>query len=177
MQLEQNAAAEAELAARIRDAGVEYIYYQFLSLSGRVLAKVVPADQLARNLSRGVQFHGSAVTDLAVGRDGGLIASGYEREEFLAVPDASTFAVLPWDPTFGRFICNLYRRTDLPDRPGEPLPTCVRGALSRAHGRFQAQTGYELRSGTEPEMSWLGEGISPWWNIAPTRRTTWVRSS
>ena len=104
------------------------------------------------------------MTDLAVGRDGGLIASGYEREEFLAVPDASTFAVLPWDPTFGRFICNLYRRTDLPDRPGEPLATCVRGALSRAHGRFRAQTGYELRSGTEPEMSWLGEGISPWWN-------------
>ena len=52
LQLEQNAAAEAELAARIREAGVEYIYYQLLSLSGRVLAKVVPADQLARNLSR-----------------------------------------------------------------------------------------------------------------------------
>ena len=42
LQLEQNAAAAAELAARIREAGVEYIYYQFLSLSGRVLAKVVP---------------------------------------------------------------------------------------------------------------------------------------
>ena len=127
LQLEQNAAAEAELAARIRDAGVEYIYYQFLSLSGRVLAKIAPADQLARNLARGVQFHGSAVTDLAVGRNGGLIASGYEREEILAVPDASTFAVLPWDPTFGRFICNLYRRTDLPDRAGEPCrPACGR---------------------------------------------------
>ena len=131
LQLEKNAAAEAELAARIREAGVEYIYYQFLSLSGRVLAKVAPADQLARNLSRGVQFHGSAVTDLAVGRDGGLIASGYEREESWPSPthrrSRSCHGIRHSVDSSAIF----YRRTDLPERPGEPLATCVRGALSR----------------------------------------------
>ena len=163
-QLDRNAAAEQELGERIRAAGVEYLYYQFVSLTGRVLAKVVPADQLQRNLFRGVQFHGAAVTDLAVGRDGTLVASGPEREEILAIPDAATFAVLPWDPSFGRFICNLYRRTDVDAAAGQPLPTCVRGALARAHTRFRDQTGLQLRSGTEPEMSWLGESITPWWN-------------
>jgi glutamine synthetase len=164
--LARNATAEAELAERVREAGVEYIYYQFVSLTGRVLAKVVPAEHLARNLQRGVQFFGAAVTDMAVGRDGALIASGPEREEFLAIPDASTFAVLPWDRSFGRFICNLYRRTDARVEPGAPLPTCVRHNLQRAHAAFRAATGLQLRSGTEPEMSWIGDTIKPWWNDA-----------
>ena len=99
--LEQNAAAQAGLAERIRESGVELVYYQFVTLNGRVMAKVAPARHLARNLERGVQFHGSAVADLATSRHGTLIASGPEREEFLALPDASTFAVLPWDTTYG----------------------------------------------------------------------------
>jgi glutamine synthetase len=163
-QLERNAVARTELAERIRAAGVEYIYYQFTSLSGRVLAKLAPAEHLARNLERGVQFFGAAVTDMAVGRDGGLIASGPEREEFVAIPDASTFSVLPWDTSFGRFLCNLYRRTDARVDPGQPLATCVRHNLQRAHAEFRGSTGLQLRSGTEPEMSWIGDTIEPWWN-------------
>jgi len=97
-QLAANAAAEPELAARIREAGIEFVYYQFVTLNGRVMAKVVPARHLARNLERGVQFHGSAVADLATSRHGTLIASGPEREEFLALPDAST---LSWSAILG----------------------------------------------------------------------------
>ena len=157
-----NAALEPDLAARIREAGVEYIYYQFVTLNGRVMAKFVPAGHLARNLERGVQFHGSAVADLATSRHGTLIASGSEAEEFVAVPDASTFAVLPWDRSFGRMFCNLYRRPDRASDPGSPLPTCVRSALRTAHASFRDRTGLELRSGTEPEMSWFGESIEVW---------------
>ena len=139
--LEQNAAAQAGLAERIRESGVELVYYQFVTLNGRVMAKVAPARHLARNLERGVQFHGSAVADLATSRHGTLIASGPEREEFLALPDASTFAVLPWDTAYGRFFCDLYTRRDRAEEPGEPLPTCVRGNLARVHQRFAEQIG------------------------------------
>ena len=133
------------------------------------MAKVAPARHLARNLERGVQFHGSAVADLATSRHGTLIASGPEREEFLALPDASTFAVLPWDTTYGRFFCDLYTRRDRAEEPGEPLATCVRGNLARVHERFRERTGLELRSGTEPEMSWLGEDVEVWSqpNVSP----------
>src|SRR5262245_29325741 len=126
-QLERNAAAAADLAAQAQDAGVEHVYYQFTTLNARVMAKVVPARHLRRNLERGVQFHGSAIADLATSRHGTLIASGPEAEEFVALPDASTFAVLPWDTTYGRFFCDLYTRRDRAEQPGEPLPTCVRG--------------------------------------------------
>jgi glutamine synthetase len=168
-QLAANAAAEPDLAGQIREAGVEFVYYQFVTLNGRVMAKVVPARHLARNLERGVQFHGSAVADLATSRAGSLIASGNEAEEFVAVPEAATFRVLPWDDGFARMFCNLYQRRDRAVGPGTPLPTCVRSNLRRVHAAFRDRTGLELRSGTEPEMSWLGEDIEPWSqpNVSP----------
>ena len=73
---EQNAAAADELVRRVQDSDVEFIYYQFVSINGRVLAKVVPAAHLRRSLERGVQFHGSAVADVAVDRDGTLFGGG-----------------------------------------------------------------------------------------------------
>jgi glutamine synthetase len=168
-QREANAALEPEIAARIRESGVEFVYYQFVTLNARVMAKVAPARHLARNLQRGVQFHGSAVTDLASNRHGDLIASGPEVEEFVALPDAATFAVLPWDTQFARVLCNLYRRPDRAERAGEPLPTCVRSNLQRVHAGFRERTGLELRSGTEPEMSWFGDDIEVWSqpNVSP----------
>ena len=167
--LEQNAAAEPGLAETIRESGVEYVYYQFVTLNGRVMAKVAPAQHLARNLERGVQFHGSAIADLATSRHGGLIASGPEREEFLAMPDAGTFAVLPWDTAFGRFFCDLYARRDRADAPGEPLATCVRGNLERVHAalpgahRPRAAVGNRARdelAGPELEV-WSQPNVSP----------------
>jgi glutamine synthetase len=151
----------AGVAAQVRESGVEQIYYQFVTLSGRVMAKVVPARHVTRNLEKGVQFHGSAITDLVSDRHGNLIASGPDAEEFLALPDASTFAVLPWDPQLGRFYCNLYRRRDAAVDPGAPHPACVRTTLRRAHAGFQEATGFALRSGCEPEMSWFGDGLEP----------------
>ena len=160
-QREANAAAEADLVAAVRESGVEYLYYQFVTVTGRVLAKVVPARHLARNLQKGVQFHGSAVTDLASDRHGGLVASGPDAEELVALPDAATFAVLPWDGQVARFFCNLYRRPDSATDPGAPLATCARTTLARAHASFHEGTGLELRTGCEPEMSWIGDDITP----------------
>jgi glutamine synthetase len=109
------------------------------------------------------------VADLATSRHGTLIASGPEAEEFVAIPDASTFAVLPWDRSFARLFCDLYTRPDRPSGGGEPLPTCVRSNLARAHAAFRERTGLELRSGTEPEMSWLGADVEVWSqpNVSP----------
>jgi glutamine synthetase len=160
-QQEQTASELADVTGRVSESGVEHIYYQFVTLSGRVMAKVVPAAHLARNLEKGVQFHGSAITDLVSDRHGNLIASGPDAEEFLALPDTSTFAVLPWAPNTGRFFCNLYRRRDAATDHGVPLATCVRTTLRNAHERFRQATGLELRSGCEPEMSWFGGDIEP----------------
>ena len=49
---EQNAAAADDLVRQVKDSGGEFIYYQFVSINGRVLAKVVPATHLRRSLER-----------------------------------------------------------------------------------------------------------------------------
>ncbi len=158
---EANANAADDLAARIKQANVEFIYYQFVSINGRVLAKVVPAAHLKRSLDKGVQFHGSAIADVAADRHGELFGGGIAAEEFAVMPDADSFQVLPWEPSVGRFLCSLYRRDDSHRDPGAPLSTDVRGAMRRAIDGLEEHTGYELRSGTEPEVTWKGEGYDP----------------
>ena len=154
----------ALLRDQISEAGVETIYYQFVSLNGRVLGKLAPAAHLERNLAKGVQFHGSAIADLTTSRHGVLFGAGPEGEEFVALPDPETFCVLPWDRTFGRFFCRLYRRGDRRELAGTPLPTDPRGALIDAHAAFRSATGLQLKSGCEPEMTWLGPSVD-----VPTR--------
>lgn len=149
----------ARIEALIAEHGVKYIYYQFVSINGRVLAKVVPAGHLRRNLEKGVQFHGTAIADLTSDRNGNLMGGGAQAEEFTILPDTDTFAVLPWDNEIGRFFCRVYRRADRMTDPGTPHPLDCRGILRRTHEAFTAATGLELRSGTEPEMSWIGEGV------------------
>lgn len=154
-----DSAEVARLEDIIARSGVKYIYYQFISINGRVLAKVVPAVHLRRNLEKGVQFHGTAIADLTTDRNGVLMGGGAQAEEFTILPDTDTFAVLPWDNEIGRFFCRVYRRADRVIDPGTPHPLDSRGLLLRTHEAFTARTGLELRSGTEPEMSWIGEGV------------------
>ncbi|WP_405647726.1 glutamine synthetase family protein [Streptomyces uncialis] len=158
---ERNADQESvdALLRRIADAGVEYVYYQSVTVNGRVIGKVVPAVHLLRNLEKGVQMHRTAMADFQVDRAGHLLGGGTQAAEFTALPDLGTFAVLPWDTSVGRFFCRLYEPEHRPDVGGRPLATDVRGNLVRLHEEFTGRTGLELRSGCEPEMTWTGPGM------------------
>ena len=152
-------AAVAGLEERIASDGVEYLYYQAVTISGRTVSKVVPARHLRRNLQRGVQFHRTAMTDLHSDRHGNLLGGGVQAAEFTAVPDMDTFAVLPWDTSVARFFCTAYEPDHRPGVGGELLATDARGNLRRVHEAFTTDTGLQLRSGCEPEMSWLGPSL------------------
>lgn len=148
-----------ELGQRIREAGVELIYYQVVTLTGRVIAKVVPARHLLRNLEKGVQFHRTAICDLQSTRDGVLLGGGAQAAEFTAMPDISTFNILPWDRTIASFFCRVYEPEHIPEIGGSPLATDARGLLLDTHNAFIEQTGMVLKTGLEPEMSWIGDGL------------------
>ena len=156
---ERNAAAMEDITARVEESGVEFLYYQTVSLTGRVVGKVVPARHLRRNLERGVNLHRTAMSDLQVDRFGDLLGGGAEAAEFTAVPDVGTFAVLPWDTTVGRFFCSVYEPGHFPEIGGSPLATDARSNLRRVHDAFTEATGLRLRSGCEPEMTWTGPGL------------------
>lgn len=154
-----DAGALAAIRERIEASGVEFIYYQGVTITGRVIGKVVPARHLPRNADKGVQLHRTAAADLQTTRDGQLLGGGVEAAEFTMLPDLDTFAVLPWDTRVGRFFCRLYEPGHLAEGGGAPYAGDVRGNLIRVHEAFTAKTGLELRSGCEPEMTWTGPGL------------------
>lgn len=150
----------AEIARAIETSGVEFVYYQGVTITGRVIGKVVPAKHLRRNLERGVQLHRTAISDLQSDRAGNLLGGGVHAAEFTAMPDLDTFAVLPWDTTVARFFTRIYEPDHLPEVGGRRLATDSRGVLHRVHADFTARTGLVMKSGTEPEMTWTGPGTT-----------------
>ncbi|MEU3600638.1 glutamine synthetase [Streptomyces sp. NPDC006798] len=159
---ERNTDREAVGAVRkrIAEAGVEYVYYQSVTLGGRVVGKVVPAGHLLRSLEHGVRLHRSVAADIQTDRHGTLLGGGTRAAEFVALPEVETFAVLPWDRSVGRFFCLLYEPEHRPDVGGDPFAADVRGHLVRRHREFTERTGLVLRSGCEPETTWTGPGLA-----------------
>lgn len=158
---EENAKSEPlnRVKQAVKDAGVEHVYYQAVTVTGRVVGKVVPVAHLDRIAVSGVQQHRTAVANLQADRHGELMYGGAQAAEYTAIPDLDTFAVLPWDNRLGRFFCRLYEPDHRTERAGAPLPTDTRGLLHRMHADFTERTGLQLRTGTEPEMTWEGPGL------------------
>lgn len=152
-------ALDAALAA-IEEYGVEFVYFQAVTITARVVGKVIPADQFARLATRGVMQHRTAVANLQTTREGVLLGGGVGAAEYCAVPDLDTFSVLPWDHKTARVFCSLYEPDHVLTDPGAPMATDTRGLMKRLHADFTARTGLELRTGTEPEMTWEGPGFT-----------------
>lgn len=143
----------------IADRDVQYIYYQAVSITGRVVGKVMPAEHLERTAVKGVQQHRTAMANLQTTREGRLLGGGVHAPEYTAIPDLDTFAVLPWDTRFARVFCTLYEPDHVSSNPGAPMASDSRGLLKRLHGEFTSRTGLELRTGCEPEMTWQGPDL------------------
>ena len=148
-----------ELGRKIEEAGVEYVYYALPTIGSRMVAKMVPANHFRRNLEKGICFHRTALSDLQNDRYGNLIGGGIEAREFWALPEPDTFVVLPWDTKVARIFCTAYEPPHLPEVGGRLMPVDTRSLLIRSHEAFTARTGFEVRSGTEPEMTWEGPGL------------------
>jgi glutamine synthetase len=149
---------EEQIAAvrrKIDESGVTYIYYQFPSVTGRIMGKGVPAAHWEAMARKGFQLVYGATANLFVDRGGDYIGYGPESAELVGLPEPETFQVLPWDSKVARVWCICFRgREDLEDGGGYLTSDC-RGNLKRIVADFQAKHGLHLRAGTEPEMMWL----------------------
>ncbi|MFN8193433.1 MAG: glutamine synthetase family protein [Nocardioidaceae bacterium] len=158
---EENATSDdlQSVLSTIKEQGVEFVYYQSVTITGRVVGKVLPARHFERLAAKGIQQHRTAAANLQATREGELMGGGVNAAEYTAVPDLDTFAVLPWDTRMARVFCRLYEPDHLAEGAGAPYACDSRGLLHRVHAGFTARTGLELRSGTEPEMTWRGPGL------------------
>ena len=152
-----------QVRAKIDELGITYVYYQFISVTGRIVGKGIPARHWERTAAKGFQLVYGSTANLAIDRHGEYIGYGPEASELVGIADPDTFVQLPWDKRVARVFCTLFRNREERVNPGQFLSSDCRGNLRRIHEEFKGKHGLEMRCGTEPEMMWLkkGEGGQP----------------
>lgn len=125
---------------------IRFFQFSFVDLFGVQRSKLVPAKRVADIAADGAGFAGFAAhldMDPTMG-------------DLLAVPDASTLAVLPWQPEVGWISCNLVHE-------GVELAHGPRNVLRAVQAKLAAEYGLALKTGVECEFFLLdgaGAGTS-----------------
>jgi glutamine synthetase len=145
-----------QVRALINKLGIKYIYYQFVSVTGRIVGKGVPSDHWEQIAEKGFQLVYGSTANLSMDRHRNYIGYGAEASELVGIPDPETFVQLPWDKRVARVFCTCFRNREEKENPGGHLSSDCRGNLRIIHEEFQkAHKGLHLRHGCEPEMMWL----------------------
>ena len=148
-----------QVREKINELGVTYIYFQFISATGRIMGKGAPADHWERFAEKGFQLVYGSTANLFIDRHNNYIGYGPEAWELVGIPEPESFMQLPWDKRMARVFCTLFRGREHPEDAGSFLTADCRGNLRRIHNEFQKKhDGLHLRAGTEPEMMWLKRG-------------------
>ncbi len=147
-----------DVRRRIDAEGIQYIYYQFVSVTGRIMGKGAPARHWESMAEKGFQLVYGATANLFTDRHGNYIGYGPEALELVGIPEPETFMPLPWDAKTARVWCTCFRNREERDDPGAFLTSDCRANLKKTQADFEASTGLHLRAGTEPEMMWLKMG-------------------
>ena len=136
-----------ELVRKVREKinalGVEHIYFQFISVTGRVMGKAVPAPHWETIAGKGVQLWYGAVADVCVDRRGEYIGYSANAAELVALPDPETFCQLPWNKKVARVFCTLFRNREEAEAPGAFLTSDCRGNLRRIRRIYCLRWGIE----------------------------------
>src|SRR5213592_122430 len=128
-----------DVKALVDEHDIRFIRFWFTDILGQLKSFSINREELDDAFEGGMGFDGSSITGF----------NAIEESDMIAMPDASTFAVLPWRPEaqgVGRMFCDVVT----PDRqPYEGDPRYVlRRALERA-----AQMGFDaFNVGPELEL-------------------------
>ena len=85
----------AEIADLIEKEGIEYVFFQQVSISGHINGKGVVADWFPEVATKGYQLVYGATADLFTDRQENYIGFGPEESELAAMADLDTFTRLP----------------------------------------------------------------------------------
>jgi glutamine synthetase len=124
--------------ALAEERGVRYVRLWFTDVLGFLKSFAIPVEELEKAFEEGIGFDGSAVEGFA----------RVEESDMLALPDPSTFRLLPWPRTgdpVARVVCDVRH----PD--GTPFQGDPRQVLRRALGRA-AESGFGFEAGPEVEF-------------------------
>ena len=115
-------AARRAVLKRIREEEVEHVLFWFTDLEGHLKSFAITPNEMEGALNDGMGFDGSSITGF----------NAIEESDMIAMPDPTTFAVLPWRPEeqgVGRMFCDVLTPERTPYE-GDPRHV-LRRALQR----------------------------------------------
>lgn len=127
-----------ELLKQVSEDQVKFVALQFTDVTGAVKSVDIPIHRLEGALEQGIWFDGSSVEGFA----------RIQESDMRLMPDAETYAVLPWSPPGlrrARIFCDIYQ----PD--GNMFPGDPRSTLKRMLAVIQ-ERGWTYNVGPEPEF-------------------------
>jgi glutamine synthetase len=75
---------------KIDELGITYIFFQFISVTGRVVGKGIPTDHWERTCEKGFQLVYGSTANLFVDRHKNYIGYGPEAKELVGIPAPET---------------------------------------------------------------------------------------
>src|SRR3712207_5583312 len=118
-----------DVKAIAEERGIRFIRLWFTDILGQLKSFSVNVQELDDAFEGGMGFDGSSITGF----------NAIEESDMIAVPDASTFAVLPWRPE-DEGVARMFADIQTPER--QPYEGDPRHVLRRAEERMQ-EMGFE----------------------------------
>src|SRR5438045_3358241 len=137
-----------DVQALVEERDIRFVRLWFTDILGQLKSFSIGRDQLAHALRHGMGFDGSSITGF----------NAIEESDMVAMPDPSTFAVLPWRPDeqgVARMFCDVLTPEHTPYE-GDP-----RHVLRRAIERMRALGFDTFDVGAEPEYFLFKDRHSP----------------
>ena len=88
-----------QVRAKINELKIDYIFFQFISVTGRVVGKGIPADHWERTCEKGFQLVYGATANLFLDRHNNYIGYGPEAKELVGIPDPELSLIHISEPT------------------------------------------------------------------------------
>src|ERR671920_2033128 len=110
----------------VADRDIRFIRLRFTDILGQLKSFSINSDQLDDAFEGGMGFDGSSITGF----------NPIEESDMIAVPDATTFAMLPWRGEEGGGIARMFADIQTPER--RPYEGDPRHVLRRAEERMKS---------------------------------------
>lgn len=135
----------------VRENGIEFIRVEFLDYAGVTRGRTIRPENLRDAMEKGINFSTAIMSFDLYDEYIPNPMYGPGDGDFFAVPDPSTFAIIPYRKDTARMIC------DLVDMNGDPWPGCPRNALKRLLKEVESILGGTLNMAYEQEAYLLRE--------------------
>ena len=134
----------------IEREGIEYVFFQQVSITGHVMARASSRASSRRSPSAATSSSTARPPTCSPTGTATTSASAPRSPSSPRSPTSTPSPCLPWDPRVARVYCDCYDT-----ETGELLDADPRQNLKRVAHEFEEELGLHVPVGIEPEMMWL----------------------